>query len=489
MLKKYKNSLILLAAVFIFALFFYITSKTPLAGDDWGYYLNSLNWNPIEGALNFYNSWSGRFFSEMWGFIMPKNKWLWNIVNPLLFAGIFVCIYKLVKPKKNDVLCVLLIASIMLSVDDNLRMETYTWIMGTTYIVPLFLSLVYFLSIKQLFDDKENKIVLYANNFLLIVIGSMMENIAATMIGAIAILIIYCVITKKKNTLKYLIINLLFSIASFAIMRLSPGSAYRLLRDNAEWASLSIIEKIVGQYPTFLELTFINNNYMILLFSLTVIGIAIKGNNKGLKVVSSIVNLVAILTVFSFVFIKENNLFIDGNSIYSMVFWPIYIIIEFITIYFGISNEDKRNETLFMLIIAGASSVVMLMSPTFGSRSAIYTVYYIIVVSCLLLDEIELNKLSIIVLVVLLAIIGDRTYEYIYKYKLVGKAQEERLEIIKYYQEHLEDKEAWIPRFPIYTVHGADIEIGDTYHFETFKEYYNLPQDADKIVFYFEESE
>ena len=81
----------------------------------------------------------------------------------------------------------------------------------------------------------------------------------------------------------------------------------------------------------------------------------------------------------------------------------------------------------------------------------------------------------------------DRFSEYRFKYNLVGLKQNERLEIIKYYQDHPEVEEAWIPRFPIYTVHGGDIEPGDTYHFETFKEFYNLPQSADKIFFMYEE--
>ena len=62
----------------------------------------------------------------------------------------------------------------------------------------------------------------------------------------------------------------------------------------------------------------------------------------------------------------------------------------------------------------------------------------------------------------------------------------ERLEAIKYYQDHPEDEEVWIKRFPIYTVHAADIEPDDVYHLETFRDYYNLPQDFNKIVFFVE---
>ena len=90
-----KKNFYILASIFVLMLFAYITCKTPLAGDDWGYALNGSAGTPIKTALEFYNSWSGRFFSELWGMIVPCHKWIWNIVNPLLFMGIFICIYKL----------------------------------------------------------------------------------------------------------------------------------------------------------------------------------------------------------------------------------------------------------------------------------------------------------------------------------------------------------------------------------------------------------
>ena len=76
--------------------------------------------------------------------------------------------------------------------------------------------------------------------------------------------------------------------------------------------------------------------------------------------------------------------------------------------------------------------------------------------------------------------------DYCYKYYLVGQAQKERLEVIKYYQDHPEDEEVWIKRFPIYTVHAADIEPDDVYHLETFRDYYKLPQDYKNIIFFSE---
>lgn len=485
-----KKNFYILASIFVLMLFAYITCKTPLAGDDWGYALNGSAGTPIKTALEFYNSWSGRFFSELWGMIVPGHKWIWNIVNPLLFMGIFICIYKLAYVQNKPILCSLLILAIMLSVDDNLRMETYSWIMGTTYIIPLFLSLLYFVIVDNLLKNEiyDIGLIIFAiiDNLFLFIIGLMMENIAASMIVGIVFVLVYAFLYKKK-AVKYLIPNLVFSILSFVLMRMSPGSASRLNGEHAAWAKLSLFEKLANGYPNFLNMTFIENNYAILLFSICLILLICfsRKKNKVQKLLPIIILLMGIITVFSFVFTEA---LVNPNSVYSFIFWPVYIINAFYVLFTCLDNDYRKNKALFMLMFAGCNALVMLYSPIYGSRSAIYTVYYLIVVSILILDFVNINKhhVKTILLVLLVLIIGDRTREYIYKYRLVGIKQNERLEIIKYYQDHPEVEEAWIPRFPVFTVHGADVEIGDTYHFETFKDYYNLPQDADKIIFYYE---
>ena len=404
--------------------------------------------------------------------------------------GIFICIYKLAYVQNKPILCSLLILAIMLSVDDNLRMETYSWIMGTTYIIPLFLSLLYFVIVDNLLKNEiyDIGLIIFAiiDNLFLFIIGLMMENIAASMIVGIVFVLVYAFLYKKK-AVKYLIPNLVFSILSFVLMRMSPGSASRLNGEHAAWAKLSLFEKLANGYPNFLNMTFIENNYAILLFSICLILLICfsRKKNKVQKLLPIIILLMGIITVFSFVFTEA---LVNPNSVYSFIFWPVYIINAFYVLFTCLDNDYRKNKALFMLMFAGCNALVMLYSPIYGSRSAIYTVYYLIVVSILILDFVNINKhhVKTILLVLLVLIIGDRTREYIYKYRLVGIKQNERLEIIKYYQDHPEVEEAWIPRFPIFTVHGADVEIGDTYHFETFKDYYNLPQDADKIIFYYE---
>lgn len=490
-----KKNFYVLIAIIILILFAYITYKTPLAGDDWGYALNGSLGTPIKTALDFYQSWSGRFFSELWGMIIPCNKWLWNIINPLLFFGIFICIYKLSYINKKYISVPLLILAMMLTIDNNLRMETYTWIMGTTYVIPLFLSLLYFLIVEKLFItdlyDKKIKILSYLDNVCLLIIGLMMENIAASMIVGIVLLIIYAYITKRK-ALRYLIINLITAIVSFSIMRLSPGSAARLLSEHATWADMNVFEKLISAYPNFLDITFIKNRYAISIFSLILILLAVsskKNSSLTYKIISIAINLLAIANVFSA--LVSNFWLNNSSSVYSSIYWVVYVINAFTMLFIYIDDGFRKNKIIFMLTIGGCSSLVMLYSPIYGSRSAIYLIYYLILVSSMLFEDANINKKTIQVIILIgLGILNiERIEEYLYKYRLVGLAQEERLEIIKYYKDHPEVEEAWIPRFPVLTIHGADVEEGDTYHFETFKEYYELPQDADRIIFYWKDSD
>lgn len=490
-----KKNFYVLIAIIILILFAYITYKTPLAGDDWGYALNGSLGTPIKTALDFYQSWSGRFFSELWGMIIPCNKWLWNIINPLLFFGIFICIYKLSYINKKYISVPLLILAMMLTIDNNLRMETYTWIMGTTYVIPLFLSLLYFLIVEKLFItdlyDKKIKILSYLDNACLLIIGLMMENIAASMVVGIVLLIIYAYITKRK-ALRYLIINLITATVSFSIMRLSPGSTARLLSEHAAWANMNVFEKIINAYPNYLDITFIKNRYAISIFSLILILLAVsskKNSSLTYKIISIAINLLAIANVFSA--LVSNFWLNDSSSLYSSIYWVVYVINAFTMLFIYIDDGFRKNKIIFMLIIGGCSSLVMLYSPIYGSRSAIYLIYYLILVSSMLFEDANINKKTIQVIILIgLGILNiERIEEYLYKYRLVGLAQEERLEIIKYYKDHPEVEEAWIPRFPVLTIHGADVEEGDTYHFETFKEYYELPQDADRIIFYWKDSD
>lgn len=493
MIKKIfkKENFIFLAMIFIFGLFFYITIKTPLAGDDWGFYLNAQHKSPLVLAFEFYFSFSGRFFSEFWEHLGSGNRLIWNFLNPSLFTIIILMLYKITKVKKQHFLIILSLMAMMLSVDDNLRMETYSWLTGEIYIIPLMMALVYFYFIEQILNHKiRHKIIYMLCAFLCFYIGLTVENIAATMIVANLVLFLYAYKILKRNYV-LILICLFLSVVFFSVMRLSPGSAIRLYRDHLAWSNLSLLAKFLDGYPNFIEFTFIRNNYLVLFLAVSVILSSLYGHKKiALKyqIILILSNLIAVFAVFSFVFKWDYNPLILKTSWFSLIYWPIYTLIILIYL-FNYFNQEKRNKVLFFYVMAGICNATMIFSPIFGSRSSIYTIYFLMIVITMLIDTINFNSyLTMGALIILMVILFDRSYEYYFKYNLVGIVYKERLEIIKYYQKHPEDTEVWIPRYPPFTIHGGDIEKGDTYHFETFKEFYNLPQSSDNIIFYFKES-
>ncbi|MBR2808863.1 MAG: hypothetical protein IKE33_01365 [Erysipelotrichaceae bacterium] len=485
-IKKY---FYIIPALFLVALFYYIVSSAPVSGDDWGYALNGTNSNPITMAVYFYNNWSGRFFSELWGFLIAPRKWLFNIINPILFLGIFLCSYTLSASKNVITVCFLLLACI-LGVNDALRMETYTWIMGSTYVVPLCLSLMYLAIADNMFKkDNYSRVLALVNNILIFIGGMMMENISAAMVFACLVLCIYSFFTKRE-LLKFFIINLVVAIAAFALMRLSPGSTYRLIRDSSEWNSLPFYIKMANAYPGFLEKSFIENNYMIFFFSfaLCTIGTFNKTNNLRFKLINLAINGVAVFAVFSHVLFHTKTILENGSSIFSMIFWPIYILWAFMVIYVSMEPGYDKHKTVFLLMVGGVSAVVMLMSPIYGNRSALYIVYFTMICSALIIDQSEEGKiLNVLMVLALILVVAYRSKIFYDKYTLVRQANIVRESEIAYYQDHPEEDEAWFVRYPINTIHGIDIEPDDTYHMETFVEYFGLSQSPDKIFFYFED--
>ena len=491
-----KHKVCLLFSMFVFCFFAIITYRTPLAGDDWGYAINGMKGNPFVTAIEFYFSWSGRYFSELWGFIVAPNKWLWNLLNPLLFTVIYLCIQILVN-KDDKVLVALGSLFLVLYASDYLRMETYTWIMGTTYVVPLAFSLVYFCLIQPVvfYDLKWSKKRMISCIVLNFYIGLCMENIAAVMILANIIVCLYQFFN-KKNWKPFAFVGII-SLVSFVIMRMSPGSAYRL-SENTEWISMSLFEQIGCNISYFLRYTFYDNKYLIILLNgLMCLTALLKFNQhkiltgttlglSGLTIVMLLSKRVyqsLPLSIFEFLSAYESNPLCQG---FNVLIWIFYIVLLFVFIF---TFMDKKNKILgiFFLLLAGASNLVMFVSPIFGSRSSLYFYYFASILVMIVLDQFKFTKAPLLVIMILLAglsFVRGRTI--LYKYQMVADVQKDRMEKIQYYLDHPEDKDVWLPRMPIFTIHSADIEEWDTYHMDVFKEYYGLSSEC-TLHFYVEE--
>lgn len=483
-----------LSMIFVFAFFYRISSLTPLAGDDWGYAVNGMQGQPFKMAFDFYFSWSGRFFSELYGFLVTPHKAFWNILNALLFTSIFYNSLKISRMDRSIVGMVLLLF-LMFSVKDELRMETYTWLMGTTYVIPLALSLFYFNRLIYTLDNglKLKPWYVVLHTLILFYIGLTMENIAVAMVFANICLILYSYIKYREIPI-YLYNFLFISILSFVLLRLSPGASARLIRDHQDWLNLSIFDQILINYPNFIRFTFIEHRYLVLVFSGLNILLAIKNflkfnKNRLLNILFILVfgfsSLISVsLTISKVVDLAILSDLIDYKSPINLIFWPLFILAIFANI-LSLENGDKER-MIFLILLAGLSNGVMMASPIFGFRSSLYTVYFMMSASLILLKSLAWKWLNWLILIPLFLLLTRATLGLNAKYELVDRVHEIRLGEITYYRDNPDVKEAWLIRYPIFSIHSGDIEQDDPYHMEVFKEYYGLNQDT-LLIFYYPE--
>ena len=495
--KNIYHGLLVIAVLFILGYFWWISRLTPLAGDDWGYALNGMNGNPFVTLIDFYFSWSGRLLSEFWGLCVAPNKELWNVLNTLLFSGIFVFAIKLGNTKSKAG-AIGLLMFLMFSVSEYLRMETYTWIMGTTYVIPLFLSLFVFCMIE---DSILSHVKIKGYRLVLVsvasfLIGVAMENIAAMMLAGYVLMEIYSYCSKRKIRTD-LLIPFSCSLIGFLLIRLSPGANFRTVRDHSAWMELSLLDKIGNQLDNFFRYTFIENKYLIFILGLVCLAVLVSKGISWIRNHKAAVALIGLSQISAVFFSCANvlasrfpvfSIFVDSGLIWVRLWWILYVVMTFVAIAVLIENARDRLKALFMLLMAGGSNLVMLYSPIFGSRSSLYFVFFMFVLILLFYSQIDIKPVwgELFVLCVFCVLVYSRAGNWLIKYQQVHEVQLIREEEIKYYLTHPEE-DAWICRMPPYSIHGGDIEEDDTYHQETFKAYYGLNPEQ-KLIFYWKDS-
>ena len=463
-----RTKLILIAGTAVVFLFFALISHwTPVSGDDWVYAVGGMWNNPFTQAFHMYQTWSGRYLSELWGFLVAPHKGLWNILNPLFFTLIFILLNRNSDQKVNKLPAAVLSIVLMLSVANRLRMQTYTWIMGTTYVIPLLLFLIQLYLLKQwIFEDKKQKWTIPVLCLLNFCIPLYMENAAALMVGSDFLVLIYLSFTDQKK-MKQMVIPVAFAVTGTLIILLSPGASARLTGDNAAFNQLSLFQKLAQNWPQFLFHTFTESIWITNALLVVFAGYAWvrkKSTAEG-WIIAGIVTI---------------SLFLSNA-------WVYFLLIVGVIVYLAIREEDMQLKWygIYLILCALGASIVMLVSPIFDSRSALYTVYLWILLTLVLFGRLQLTaagKNCLLVLFVLLA--GMRMLSYYRIYHLVHLINIRRNQQIEYYRVRPDAGDAWILAYPDESIHSPNVQEGDDTHMYYFKEYYYLNQDL-HLVFYY----
>lgn len=494
LVKNIKKYFYVYIAVGLFLFFMWVSSLTPLVGDDWGYYINGLK-GPLTMTLEFYQTWSGRVIGEFLGFVLATHHNWWSyFFNPMLFAGTFLLLYKIINPIRKKRLVASLILVLMFTVSHGIRMETFTFVVGSiNYRFSAMMALLQLYLIGRYFKISNPTFKWYELLLSLVsgfIVGLIMENIAGGLILANLLLIGYRFIVAKKIDFT-LVLNAIITTIAFLIMRLSPGSRARVLEDT-EWMSKNLIEKIVTKFPEFIHYTFTENKVVISVLIVVLIALIIQ-KRRQFKV--KITPILLALTLSSSFYVLNAPLLVTLNESNGISFWKFtsiayyfsnmnsWILIGYWTfialLIFGIMIYllwDTSTIWLmsFYYLLAMAVMGAMLLSPIIGARCAIFTVYFLIIVIGYLIGELSLPSLFQKIMTIILAILTlliFRWYGHIYS-EVYYTHQEQERRIEAYKQNPTE--ELWLPAYPTHSIHSG--EAVTPYHQEVFKKFYGLDE-------------
>lgn len=484
-------------ALGLFFFFMWVSSLVPLVGDDWGYYINGMK-GPLTMTMEFYQTWSGRVIGEFLGFILTSNhNWWVYFFNPLLFSVSFLLIYKIINPVRKKGLIATLILFLMFTVSHGIRMETFTFVVGSiNYRFSLLMALVQLFIINRYFisDSVSFKWYEYAISILSgISVGLIMENIAGGLILANLLLIGYRFIRCKKIDL-ILILNALTTTGAFLTMRLSPGAKARLVGEFSDWVEMNIFEKMLMKYPEFIHYTFTENKVIIIILIFALITLVIQKRQcfktKLMPVLLSGILLsgIAVLEASFIVGLNEDYgisfwkftsvmyYFADMNSWILMTYWTIFALLMFGVMIYLLIDSSTIWMMAFYYLIAMAVMGAMLLSPIIGPRCAIFTIYFLIIVVAFIIQDLELSPIfekllsgGLIVAITLIFIWYGRIYTQVHHIWM------EQESIIQTYKEN-PSGELWLPAYPTHSIHSG--EAVTSYHQEVFLKYYGLPLDV-----------
>lgn len=386
-------------AIGLFLIFLLISLWVPYCGDDWPNNLQVLNSiaDYFKIAYQRYLDVEGRFFSRIFVLLFSHHKVLWAIVNALMMVSIFVLINKIVKNKKNKFIR-LLTFSLFLFISNDILRQTVIWPTGSaTYMLPMLLTIVILY-----FNDGIWENNYHISNFkfvfslLIIAIVSMsVENVSIAMVIITLFTFIYVFIKTKKFDIKRFI-WFLVSFIGFVLMRISPGAAMRLA--NMGFGDTSVIDMIALNIPKFIDYTYLTNIILVILMVLACYLILKNSKVKYLLGKMIIIGVIPLLTMImsfykfvrfyfgiDFSFLNKCLFLVNPANIFVTVYWGLFTLV-FIFLISKYINKNEKIKMLFYLLVGYLANCAMLLSPSWGGRTTLFTVVMLFIVCLLIIN-------------------------------------------------------------------------------------------------------
>lgn len=455
--------------LFVFLFFLFIGALCPISGVDWKSYVIGK-----EGLLECFkkiNISDGRIVSGFLINFFSYNKILFDISFALLMTEFVKICNNMMGKVKNKyyylypVIGILLVSSFMVS-------YSYTSItMTVAYTFPALMIFIYFYNFLKEDTTKFD----YIKQILLIAYISLSSIHMA--ITFFIVNMIYLLYTNKRSIKSAisLVINFILIIVSLYTIKSS------LIYTN--------VNDISGNISTMIENVFSRNILLVLLGAIPInyyLNEKLKGNTYSRVVIAlfniilvfslsynffhySPVNLNLVLSKYSGTFATENWYYI----FYFMTYMALFVI--------SMNHFIENKKMKFILNMFNLSSLILmilsLISPIFDQGNIVFICFAVILIICLLAEEMNIKVYATLAEVVL-------TVLMVYYISMFGVIKYIDITRTNYIKEQIESKELNIevkanPIFLVYEYNPNFISETD------FKKYYEIPDDCTIEVKYF----
>ena len=389
---KSNDKLFFILAIVLFFVFAILAYCTPYTNDDWA-------WGDKIGAerlSTFFAGYNGRYLGNLLILLIANSR----IAMILCMAASFTvaCLIPCYYSKNNSFTALLMSGVLFFLLPKAIYAQIVGWASGySNYMPPILLLTLYFIIIKNIFDEGEIKYSKFTPllTFVIAFAGALfMENITLTNIAVAFLVIIFVLFKEKKFHLTHITFAIgalggaavMFSNAAYGIIAKS-GDDYR----NVPTGMKEIIKTVVEHLNDAVNYIFINNLIICFIASTLLIAICyLYTKDKSDSKSRAISGIIAFANCFALLIFFVKNRYPDWMIIskkYTTLFiWgaaALYCLSLFFGFIFCVKDKSKKFKLLLLLVtVALIVAPLMIVNPI--TARCYYPPYFVI---CMMIIE------------------------------------------------------------------------------------------------------
>lgn len=409
--------IIVYIALFIFMIYRHMNIQLGSGDDAW--FLEKSKMNLFDYTFWRIQTWTSRNIIEIIMLIMLNlSKWVWIIIDSLMFVLILHSIRNIIcLTKNNNVILTVLIALTIVCFPFNLFAEAGWYATTLNYVWPLALGLYSLSYLMKVVNNEKITILKKILMLIGLIYAVNQEQMCAIIFGFYSLFIIYSLI-KHYSIPKFVYVVVICTVVMLIYHAFCPGNAMRKIAEIAayypEFEYFSLIDKLTLGIVTTIAIGLINPFSIVFIWSLGLIYIIYSNSKSIIQYV-----LVILITITTFVISISDKLlqydimskiynifstylqsikFIDYKDINIYLMMIIFFTIIIISLYIIKSNVGFKLFILESIILAAAfcSRIILGFSASIfmsGSRTFINSYFLIFIAVFICFNSNKIKKI------------------------------------------------------------------------------------------------